>query len=91
MSNWRRNKEFNSMDLHKQKMIEQLFNSLNGKELKDALPILVNWKKQLKEKGITFSKEENDTLMDIFISELSPSQRKQFELLKPLLHNNKKP
>ena len=91
MSNWRRNKEFNNMDLHKQKMIEQLFNSLKGKELKDALPILVNWKTQLKEKGISFSKEENDTLMDIFISELSPSQRKQFELLKPLLHNNKKP
>ena len=90
MNNWRRNEAFNKMDIRKQKMIEILFNSINGKELKDALPILVNWKTKLKDDGITFTKEENDILMDIFISELSPAQRKQFEMLKPLLHKSHK-
>ena len=90
MNNWRRNEAFNKMDIRKQKMIEILFNSINGKELKDALPILVNWKTKLKDEGITFTKEENDILMDIFISELSPAQRRQFEMLKPLLHNSHK-
>lgn len=90
MNNWKQNEAFKNIDSRKQRMIEILINSLNGKELKDALPILSNWKLQLKKENISFTKQENDMLADIFIQELSPSQRKQYEMLKPLLHTYRK-
>lgn len=73
------------MDERKQRMIELLINTLNGKSLNDALPILTNWKLQLKQENITFTEEENQILTQIFLAELSPYQMQQYEFIKPFL------
>lgn len=90
MNNWKQNEAFKNMDSRKQHMLEILISSLNGKELKEAFAIISNWKMQLKKEGISFSQKENDMLTEIFIQELSPAQRKQYEMLKPLINKYKK-
>ncbi len=73
------------MDKRKQKMIETLFGTLKGKDLNQALPIITNWKMQLTQQNITFTPEENELLTQMFLQELSPAQRKQYEMLKTFM------
>lgn len=85
MQNWKNNPSFLRIDARKRSMIEFLFNSLNGKNINDALPIITNWNMQLKQNNISFTKEENDLLTQIFLQELNPEQIKQFELMKAFM------
>lgn len=73
------------MDKRKQQMIETLFNTLKGKDLSQALPVISNWKMQMSQQNISFTAEENELLTQMFLKELSPAQRKQYELLKTFM------
>ena len=53
MNNWKNNKSFMQMDPSKQHMVELLVNSLHGKDLNEALPILANWKDKLRTEHIS--------------------------------------
>lgn len=87
MTDWHNNENFLKLDSRKQQMIEQLFNSLKGVQLTEAIPILSSWKNNLKHEGIEFTPEENNLLTEMFISELNPEARKQYEMLKPFIKN----
>lgn len=79
------NPAFLGMDAKKRTMVEFLFNSLNGKNINDVLPIITSWNMQLKQNNISFTKEENDLLTQIFLQELNPAQMQQFEMLKAFM------
>lgn len=85
MNDWKQNEAFKKMDIKKQQMIEKLSNSLKGKQLPEAINIVTDWKAQLKKDNISFSKQEEQILTEIFLQELSPAQKKQYEMLKPLM------
>ncbi len=85
MNNWKNNKSFMQMDQNKQHMVELLVNSLHGKNLSEALPILSNWKDKLRTEQISFTAEEDKLLTDIFIEMLPPKQKSQHEFLRPFL------
>ncbi len=85
MNNWKNNKSFMQMDQNKQHMVELLVNSLHGKNLSEALPILSNWKDKLRTEQISFTAEEDKLLTDIFIEMLPPKQKSQYEFLRPFL------
>ncbi len=82
MNNWKNNKSFMQMDPGKQHMVELLVNSLHGKDLNEALPILANWKDKLRTEHISFTAEEDKLLTDIFIEMLPPKQKSQYEFLR---------
>ena len=82
METWQQNEAFRRMDPQKQKMIEQLANSLQGKKLTEALPLLTSWKNEMSRQNISFTPEENQILTEIFSAQLTPQQKRQFELLK---------
>ena len=82
MNNWRQHPAFLQMDPRKQSMIELLTDTLEGKKLTEALPILTKWKKQMQQENIVFTPEENQLLTEIFSQQLTPAQQKQFEYLK---------
>ena len=81
MNNWKQNEAFRQMDPKKQSMVELLTETLKGKKLTEALPVLTQWKKQMQQENIVFTPEENQLLTEIFSSQLTPAQRKQFEYL----------
>ena len=77
------------LSLEKRHMVEQLQKSLTGKTPNEALVILMEWQKQLRAKNIQFTPQENELLTNQLYSTLSPSQRKQFEMLKGMMNTNK--
>ena len=81
MESWQQNEAFRSMEPKKQKMIEQLAASLQGKKLTEALPLLTRWKKTMQQENIQFTPEENQILTSIFSAQLTPQQKKQFEFI----------
>lgn len=88
MTTWRQNESFRRMDPKKQNMIELLAETLEGKKLTEALPLLTKWKEQMKRENIVFTPEENQLLTEIFSEQLTPAQRRQFEYLKHFITPN---
>ena len=81
--------DFQKLDPKKQKMIEQLAASLQGKKLTEALPLLTQWKRTMQQENIQFTPEENQILTAIFSAQLTPQQKKQFEFIKNANRNRK--
>ncbi|MDE6566537.1 MAG: hypothetical protein K2K70_02250 [Lachnospiraceae bacterium] len=86
--NWQNHEAFQNLSPEKQTMILLLTESLENKQLTEALPVLMQWKQQLTAKNISFTSEENELLTQIFIENLSPAGRQQYEYLKPLIKAN---
>ncbi|MBR1743184.1 MAG: hypothetical protein IJ733_15210 [Lachnospiraceae bacterium] len=80
-----KNPAFQAMTEEKQKMTLLLADSLYHKNITEALPQIMSWKKQMEEKNISFTAEENRILTEILMAEMSPSQRKQYEALKAFM------
>lgn len=90
-TNWQNHEAFQNLHPQKQKMILLLTESLQNKKLTDALPIIMQWKQQMAAENISFTPEENEILTQIFIENLSPAGRRQYEYLKPFLKANTNP
>ena len=88
MTTWRQNESFRRMDPKKQNMIEQLADSLEGRKLTEAVPLITKWKEQMQRENIVFTPEENQLLTEIFSEQLTPAQRRQFEYLKRFITPN---
>ncbi len=84
-TNWQTHEAFQNLHPQKQKMILMLTEALQNKKLTEALPILMQWKQQMAEENISFTPEENEILTEIFMANLSPAGKKQYEYLKPFI------
>ena len=80
-----KNPDFQAMSEEKKKMVELLAQSLYHKNLTEALPQIMSWKKQMEEKKISFTAEENRILTEVLMAQMSPAQRKQYEALKAFM------
>lgn len=85
MNNFQNHPAFQQMDEKKQKMIIMLAESLQNKKLTEALPLVMTWKERMAQENISFTAEENNLLMEIFTSQMTPAQRKQYEYMKPFI------
>lgn len=84
---WQNNEKFRSLDPKKQEMILQLTGHLQGHTITEALPALMEWKKQMDRENIRFTAEENELLTELFTANLSASGQKQYEFIKPFLQS----
>lgn len=80
-----RNPAYQAMSEEKKKMVELLAQSLYHKNITEALPQIMAWKKQMEEKKISFTAEENRILTEVLMAQMSPAQRKQYEALKTFM------
>ncbi len=85
--NFKKHPEYLKMEPKKQEMVSLLADTLTGKNLTEALPFLVQWKKQMQNEGLSFTPEENQILTNLFMEQMTPAQRKQYEFLKPFIKN----
>lgn len=90
MEQFKQNLAYQQMEPQKQRMIEELMRSLYGKQLGEVIPIISNWKNKMREQGLTFTEAENAMLTDIFMAQMTPAQKKQYELLKNFMNKTKK-
>ncbi|MCD7824738.1 MAG: hypothetical protein LUH14_02030 [Clostridiaceae bacterium] len=82
MGNFRQNPAFQAMDPQKQEMILLLMERLMGKQLSEALPVLTQWNRQMQKEGISFSASEQQMLTDLFMAQMTPEQKKQYDIIK---------
>lgn len=87
--NWQNNEEFKQLHPKKQEMILLLTESLQNKKLTEVLPIMLQWKQQMAAENISFTERENAILTAIFMENLSPAGKQQYEYLKPFIMGNK--
>lgn len=87
MEDIRQNSAFQKMDTQKQQMIMLLIQSLQDKNLNQALPVIMNWNKQMQQKKISFTSEENALLTAILSAQMTPAQRKQYETIQAMMKN----
>lgn len=87
MEDIRQNSAFQKMDTQKQQMIMLLIQSLQNKNLNQALPVIMNWNKQMQQKKISFTSEENALLTAILSAQMTPAQRKQYETIQAMMKN----
>ena len=85
MNNFQDHPAFRQMDENKQKMIVMLAESVQGKKLTEALPMVMAWNERMKQENISFTQEENKLLTEIFTSQMTPEQRRQYEFMKPFM------
>lgn len=85
MINFQNNPAFRQMDENKQKMIISLAESVQNKKLTEALPLVMAWNERMKQENISFTAEENVLLTEIFTSQMTPAQRRQYEYIKPFM------
>lgn len=69
------------MEPEKQRILRKMINDCYGKYPTAALPILIRVKNELGAKGLYFSKEETETIIDILTAGMSPSANKMIKNL----------
>lgn len=76
------------MDPVKAAFLQAVLNQ--GKEINqdNFLPFFLAMQKNASERGITFTKQETDMIYEHMKNRLSPSDRKQLELLRMILQQN---
>ena len=85
MNNFRNHPAFQQMDEKKQNLIITLAESLQHKKLTEALPLVMTWKQRMEQENISFTPEENALLTELFTSQMTPAQRRQYEYIKPFM------
>lgn len=85
MEDLKNNPAFQQMNPQKQEMLELLIQSLQNKKLTEALPVVMNWNKQMEQKKLSFTPKENELLTAILSAQMSPAQKKQYELIKTMM------
>lgn len=76
------------MDPVKAAFLQAVLNQGNEINQDNFLPFLLAMQKNANERGITFSSQETDMIYEQMKNRLSPSDRKQLELLRLLLQNS---
>ena len=82
---WQNHEGFRAMEPRKQEMVVLLTKNLQGKKMTDALPVLLDWKQTMERENIRFTPEENQLLTEIFMENMTPEGRKQYEMIKPFI------
>ena len=87
--NWQNNEAFQQLHPKKQKMVLLLAESLQNKQITEALPIILQWKQQMAAENISFTPREQEILTNVFMENLSPAGRQQYEYLKSFMNNGR--
>lgn len=76
---------FKTMHPIKIQVMKELSESMRGKQLKDAGPLLVAASTKLKQSGQSFTPEEIRVLMDILTRDMSPAEKAKVEMMKNIV------
>ncbi len=83
--NLQNHEAFQKLPPEKQKMVIMLTEALQDKSITEALPIMMQWKQQMAAKNISFTAQENELLTAVFMENLSPAGKQQYEYLKSFM------
>ncbi|SHO51233.1 hypothetical protein [Anaerocolumna xylanovorans] len=81
---WMNHPAMKNIDARKLAILVELANEAEGKSQDKVLPLLMTANAKLKSMNLTFTKEENDLLVDILTKDMSPADRQKVEMIKKM-------
>ncbi len=78
-----------NIDPRKLTIILEIMKEAEGKSMEQVLPLLIDTNKRLQAQNLSFTKEENDLLMETLTKNLSPKERTQFDMIRRMIGNRK--
>ena len=58
-----------------------------GKPMEQLFPLIMSTNKKLQDQNLTFTKDENEMMIDILTRNMTGKQKKQFEMIKAMMLN----
>jgi hypothetical protein len=84
-TSWMNHPNLKGIDPLKLQMLSSLTEQGKGKSQKELLPFLMAAANQSKTKGISFSKQETDTIIEVMKAGKSPEEIQKIEQLRSLM------
>ena len=82
---WKNNPRLNGMDKTKLDLLQSLAEQGNGKSASDMLPFLMSAAAQGKSKGLNFSSQEIDTIIEVLKMGKSPQEAAKLDRIVNLM------
>lgn len=73
---------FKTMHPVKIQVMKELVESMQGKNMKDAAPLLMSATSKLKSHNLSFTPEETTVLLEILTKDMSPQEKARVEMMK---------
>lgn len=73
---------FKTMHPVKIQVMKELAESMEGKSMKDAAPLLMNATAKLKSHNMSFTPQETTVLLEILTKDMSPQEKARVEMMK---------
>ncbi|HHU73391.1 MAG TPA: hypothetical protein GXZ28_02040 [Clostridiales bacterium] len=76
-----------NIDPRKIAILMELVKEAEGKPMEQLLPLIMSTNKKLQDQNLTFTKDENEMMIDILTRNMTGKQKKQFEMIKAMMLN----
>lgn len=86
---WTNNPNAKNIDPRKLAILLEVMKEAEGKPMDKVIPILMNANKRLQSQNLSFTKDESELMIDQLTKNLSPKDRRQFEMLKMMMGGRK--
>lgn len=80
---------FKTMHPVKVEVMKELVNSVNGKAMKEAAPLIMAAGSRLQSQNLSFTPEEVSVLMEILTKDMSPEDRAKVEMMKNIVRKKR--
>lgn len=74
---WYNNEALKNIDMQKLMMLQELTKQSNGKKSTDMLPFLMAASRQANSKGMNFSKDEMQLIINVLKKDMSPAEQER--------------
>lgn len=88
-SKWLEHHGLKNMDPRKKQAILQLMKETDGKPMNQCIPTLMKTNQNLKSQGLTFTKSETATLIELMSANMTPQEQQQATILMQMMNRMK--
>ena len=82
---WINHPAMEHIDPRKLAILVDLANEAEGKPLEQSLPFIMNANTKLRSQNLSFSKEENELLVEVLSKDMSPQDKMKLDLMKRMI------
>ena len=79
---------FKTMHPIKIQIMKELVQNMQGKQMKEAAPLLIAAASRLKNHNLSFTPEESSLLIEILTKDMSPQEKEKVEMMKNIIGKN---
>lgn len=82
---WYNNDALKNIDMQKMMMLQELMKQSSGKKSTDMLPFLMAASRQANSKGMNFSKDEMQLIINVLKKDMSPAEQERTSKMLSIL------